>query len=48
MRVRPRLLSGAERDRLWRAFVDMYPQAEHYTRFTDRELPLIALEPAGT
>ncbi|MFL6085100.1 MAG: nitroreductase/quinone reductase family protein [Mycobacterium sp.] len=48
MRVRPRLLAGAERDRVWRAFVDMYPQAEHYTRFTDRELPLIALEPAGT
>ena len=48
MRVRPRLLSGTERDRLWRAFVDMYPQAEHYTRFTDRELPLIALEPERT
>jgi F420H(2)-dependent quinone reductase len=45
MRVRPRLLSGAERDRLWRAFVEMYPQAEHYTRFTNRVLPLIALEP---
>jgi deazaflavin-dependent oxidoreductase (nitroreductase family) len=47
MRVRPRELEGAERDRLWRAFVAMYPQAEHYTRFTDRELPLIALEPEG-
>jgi F420H(2)-dependent quinone reductase len=48
MRVRPRLLSGTERDLLWRAFVDMYPQAEHYTRFTYRELPLIALEPERT
>jgi deazaflavin-dependent oxidoreductase (nitroreductase family) len=48
MRVRPRVSEGAERDRLWRAFVEMYPQAEHYTRFTDRELPLIALEPEGT
>jgi F420H(2)-dependent quinone reductase len=47
-RVRPRLLAGVERDRVWRAFVAMYPQAEHYTRFTDRELPLIALRPAGT
>jgi deazaflavin-dependent oxidoreductase (nitroreductase family) len=45
MRVRPRLLAGAERERLWEAFVEMYPQAEHYARFTDRALPLIALEP---
>ena len=48
MRVQPRLLAGAERDRVWRAFIKMYPQAEYYTRFTERELPLIALEPAGT
>jgi deazaflavin-dependent oxidoreductase (nitroreductase family) len=47
MRVRPRLLAGAERDRVWQAFIAMYPQAEYYTRFTDREFPLIALEPAG-
>jgi deazaflavin-dependent oxidoreductase (nitroreductase family) len=46
-RVRPRVLEGAERERLWRAFVEMYPQAEHYTEFTDRELPLVALEPVG-
>lgn len=45
MHVRPRLLVGAERERLWGAFVEMYPQAEHYARFTDRALPLIALEP---
>lgn len=44
--VRPRELTGAERDRLWRAFVDMYPQAEYYARFTDRHLPLVTLEPA--
>jgi deazaflavin-dependent oxidoreductase (nitroreductase family) len=44
-RVRPHVLAGAERDRLWRAFVEMYPQAEHYERFTDRMLPLIVLEP---
>jgi deazaflavin-dependent oxidoreductase (nitroreductase family) len=48
VRVRPRVLAGAERDGLWRAFVDMYPQAEHYTRFTARALPLIALEPERT
>ncbi len=44
-RVRPREVSGDERDRLWREFVQMFPQAEHYPRFTDRPLPLIALEP---
>jgi len=47
MRVTPRLLTGSRRDRVWLAYVEMYPQAEHYARFTDRELPLIALEPAG-
>jgi F420H(2)-dependent quinone reductase len=47
IRVQPRLLAGAERDRLWQAFIEMYPQAEYYTAFTDRVLPLIALEPAG-
>jgi hypothetical protein len=34
-----------ERDGLLPAFVQMYPQAEHYIRFTHRVLPLIALEP---
>jgi deazaflavin-dependent oxidoreductase (nitroreductase family) len=45
-RIRPRLLKGEDRERAWRAFVEMYPQAEEYTRFTDREFPLVALEPA--
>ena len=45
LRIRPRVLDGDERDRLWHSFVEMYPQARDYTRFTDRELPLIALEP---
>jgi F420H(2)-dependent quinone reductase len=48
IRVRPRELTGPERERLWRAFVGMYPQAEDYTRFTNRDLPLIALEPVTT
>jgi hypothetical protein len=47
-RTMARLLAGVERDRVWRAFVEMYPHAEHYTRVTDRELPLIALEPVAT
>jgi F420H(2)-dependent quinone reductase len=44
-RVRPRIVTGEERERLWREFVEMYPQAEIYTHFTERPLPLIALEP---
>jgi F420H(2)-dependent quinone reductase len=46
LRVWPRVIAGAERDRLWRRFVEMYPQAAQYTRFTDRNFSLIALEPA--
>ncbi|MGH2923432.1 MAG: nitroreductase/quinone reductase family protein [Solirubrobacterales bacterium] len=46
-RVLPRILDGPERDRLWRAFADMYPQAKQYARFTDRPLPLVALEPVA-
>jgi deazaflavin-dependent oxidoreductase (nitroreductase family) len=44
--VRPRLLDGEERAAAWRAFVAAYPPAADYLRFTERELPLIALEPA--
>jgi F420H(2)-dependent quinone reductase len=45
-RVRPRVLDGAERKRLWGAFAEMYPQVEMYTEFTERPFPLVALEPA--
>ena len=42
--VQLRVAAGAERERPWHAFVEMYPQAEHYAEFTDRELPLVVLE----
>ena len=45
IQVRARVLAGEERDRVWNRFVAMYPQAEHYARFTDRVLPLAALDP---
>ena len=45
-RVRPRVLQGEERRSAWKDFAEMYPQADEYTRFTERELPLAALEPA--
>lgn len=44
IRVRPRVAEGEERERLWRVFVGRYPQAEEYTRFTDREFPVVVLE----
>ena len=45
-RVRPRVATGDERERLWAGFVRMYPAAGDYTGFTERELPVIVLEPA--
>jgi len=45
LRIQPRLLEGAERERLWQRYVQMYPRAELYTSFTERAFPLIALEP---
>jgi F420H(2)-dependent quinone reductase len=47
-RVRPRVLEGDERRRAWKAFVEMYPQLEMYTDFTERPFPLVALEPVNS
>lgn len=46
--VRPRLPEGEERELLWSQFVAMHPAAEHYGSFTERELPLVVLEPIGS
>lgn len=46
IRVRPRVLEGAERERAFEAFCAMYPQAREYPGFTNRQIPLVALEPA--
>jgi F420H(2)-dependent quinone reductase len=45
-RVRARDASGAERDRLWRMMADAYPDYESYQRRTDRQIPVVVLEPA--
>jgi F420H(2)-dependent quinone reductase len=45
-RVRPRVLEGAERAEAFERFCEMYPQAREYPSFTERPMPLIALEPA--
>jgi deazaflavin-dependent oxidoreductase (nitroreductase family) len=44
-RVRPRVLDGAERAWMFTRFCEMYPQAREYPGFTDRPMPLVALEP---
>jgi deazaflavin-dependent oxidoreductase (nitroreductase family) len=46
MAVAPRVTEGEERERLWRAFAEMYPSLDDYTGMTDRSLPIVVLEPA--
>jgi F420H(2)-dependent quinone reductase len=43
-RVRPSVLEGEERERAFKAFCEMYPQAREYPSFTNRRMPLVALE----
>ncbi len=44
-RVRARVSTGSERASLWERYLALYPAARHYPGFTDRELPLVVLEP---
>jgi deazaflavin-dependent oxidoreductase (nitroreductase family) len=43
--IRPRVLHGAERERAWEAMVRAGVALEDYRSFTEREFPLIRLEP---
>jgi F420H(2)-dependent quinone reductase len=43
--VRPRVAKGEERKHLWRAYVDQAPPMEDYQSFTEREVPVVVLEP---
>src|SRR4051794_19288417 len=45
-RVRARVLEGGERAEAFERFCEMFPQAREYPSFTERPMPLIALEPA--
>jgi deazaflavin-dependent oxidoreductase (nitroreductase family) len=45
-RVRAREASGAERERLWAMMAGLYPDYEDYQRRTDRQIPVVVLEPA--
>jgi F420H(2)-dependent quinone reductase len=46
LRVRARVASADERERLWGLAVAVWPGYEDYRRRTDREIPLVILEPA--
>lgn len=43
--MRARVLSGEERAATWRQVTDRYPHYAGYQRKTERELPLVRLEP---
>ena len=45
--VRASEARGEEKRRLWKRLVAMYPSYEGYQQKTDREIPVILLEPAG-
>ena len=45
-RVRPRVAEGAERDRLWERAVAVYKPYAAYAGYTEREIPVVVLEPA--
>jgi deazaflavin-dependent oxidoreductase (nitroreductase family) len=45
--VHARVAEGAERERLWDGVVELYSGYRGYQERTDREIPLVVLEPRG-
>lgn len=45
--ARAREARGEARDCLWRRMVEIFPPYEDYRRRTDREIPVVVLEPVG-
>lgn len=45
LQVRPRLVEGPERERIWAAFAERAPTIRHYPSYTDRSFPIVVLEP---
>jgi len=45
--VRARTADAAERARLWPLLVDAYADFDNYQAWTEREIPVVILEPAG-
>jgi deazaflavin-dependent oxidoreductase (nitroreductase family) len=46
-RVHAREAQGEERERLWKMMAELYPTYEDYQRRTDRQIPVVVLEPAN-
>ncbi len=46
LQVRARPAEAQERERLWSLAVSVYPTYEAYRRRTDREIPIVVLDPA--
>lgn len=44
-RVRPRVARGREREELWPRLVNLYKGYGDYASFTDRQIPVVVLEP---
>ena len=44
--VRARVASPAEKSELWPRLVDLYADYEKYQTWTDREIPVVILEPS--
>lgn len=45
-RVRPRVARDTERERLWSRLVSIYKGYDDYASYTDRQIPVVILEPA--
>ena len=45
-RAKARTATGEERSKLWNQMVGIYPPYADYQRKTDREIPVVVLEPA--
>lgn len=43
--VNARVAEGEERERLWKLMVGVYPGYEGYRRRTERQIPVVILEP---
>lgn len=47
LKVRARTADGAERTRLWKKSLDFWPPYADYQTKTQREIPVVVLEPMG-
>jgi deazaflavin-dependent oxidoreductase (nitroreductase family) len=47
MKAKARTVSGAERARLWEEALKFWPPYADYAKKTDREIPVVVLEPAN-